>query len=78
VVVYVWARRNPDVLLNFLGLFTFTAPYLPWVMLMFGVVLGHSPVYDLLGIGVGHIYYFFEDVYPRATNRRPLAAPAFL
>ncbi len=29
--------------LNFLGLFNFTAPYLPWVLLAFSVMLGSSP-----------------------------------
>jgi len=29
--VYVWSRRNPFVQMSFLGLFNFTAPYLPWV-----------------------------------------------
>jgi Derlin-2/3 len=35
-VVYVWSRRNKNVTMSFLGLFTFTAPYLPWVILGFG------------------------------------------
>jgi len=78
MVVYVWSRRNPYVSLSFLGLFNFTAPFLPWVILGFGVLLGQSPVYDLLGIVVGHIYYFLEDVYPRTSGRRILATPGFI
>eukprot|EP00475_Leptophrys_vorax_P030823 TRINITY_DN4646_c0_g1_i2.p1 TRINITY_DN4646_c0_g1~~TRINITY_DN4646_c0_g1_i2.p1 ORF type:complete len:185 (+),score=5.70 TRINITY_DN4646_c0_g1_i2:194-748(+) len=31
MMVYVWGRRNPNVQMSFLGLFNFTAPYLPWV-----------------------------------------------
>ena len=34
MMVYVWARRNDDVRMSFLGLFTFRAPYLPWVLLV--------------------------------------------
>jgi Derlin-2/3 len=34
--VYVWSRRNTNVTMSFLGLFNFTAPYLPWVILGFG------------------------------------------
>eukprot|EP01018_Ginkgo_biloba_P016382 Gb_10513 [translate_table: standard] len=30
MMVYVWSKRNPFVHMSFLGLFTFTAPYLPW------------------------------------------------
>jgi len=78
VVVYVWSRRNPHVSLSFLGLFTFSAPYLPWVIIGFGLLLNHSPVSDLLGVAVGHIYYFLEDVYPKTTGRRILRTPGFL
>jgi Derlin-2/3 len=31
MMVYVWSKRNPHVQMSFLGLFSFTAPYLPWV-----------------------------------------------
>lgn len=64
MMVYVWGRRNESVRMSFLGVFQFTAPYLPWVLLAFSVLLGNSPTTDLLGIGAGHLYYFFEDVYP--------------
>ena len=39
--------------MSFLGLFSFTAPYLPWVLLIFSVMLGSSPVVDLLGMAAG-------------------------
>jgi hypothetical protein len=84
LMVYVWARRNPHVRMSFLALFSFNAPYLPWVLLSFSVVLGNSATIDLIGIIVGHVYYFLEDVYPIIADirgwrvRRWLAAPALL
>mmetsp|Transcript_20741 Transcript_20741/g.62487 ORF Transcript_20741/g.62487 Transcript_20741/m.62487 type:complete len:245 (+) Transcript_20741:324-1058(+) len=78
MMVYVWGRRHQYVTLSFLGIFNFTAPYLPWVLLGFSVVLGSSPVVDLLGMVAGHAYYFLEDVYPRMTGRRPLKTPGFV
>lgn len=78
MVVYIWSKRNPEVTLSFLGLFNFNAPYLPWVILGFGLLLGQSPIYDLLGIVVGHIYYFLEDVYPVTSGRHLLKTPSFL
>jgi Derlin-2/3 len=78
MMVYVWGRRNSYVNMSFLGLFSFTAPYLPWVLLIFSVMLGSSPVVDLLGMGAGHAYYFLEDVYPTMTNRRILRTPRAL
>lgn len=54
-LVYIWARRNPSVRLSFLGLFVFAAPYLPWVLLGFSLVINSSvPKDDLLGVVIGH------------------------
>jgi len=64
MLVYVWARRNPYIRMNFFGLLTFNAPYLPWVLLGFSLLLGNSVAVDLLGIAVGHFYYFLEDIFP--------------
>ncbi|KAE9594671.1 hypothetical protein Lal_00037410 [Lupinus albus] len=78
MMVYVWSRQNPFIHMNFLGLFTFTAAYLPWVLLGFSVLVGASAWVDLLGMIAGHAYYFLEDVYPRMTGRRPLKTPSFI
>jgi len=61
----VWGRRHQYVNLSFLGIFNFTAPYLPWVLLAFSVVLRSSPVVDLLGMVAG-----------AAPPRRRPASPA--
>ena len=80
MLVYVWSRRNPATRMNFLGVFTFTAPYLPYVLLGFGVMLGHEAINDIIGILVGHLYFFLTDVYPRLTSPplRLLATPRWL
>ena len=36
--------------MNFFGLMTFNAPYLPWVLLGFSLLLGNSISVDILGI----------------------------
>jgi Derlin-2/3 len=64
MMTYVWGRRNPDVKMVFLGILQFNAPYLPWVMLTFSTLLGHSITMDLIGICVGHIYFYLEWVFP--------------
>ncbi|CAI5727433.1 unnamed protein product [Peronospora effusa] len=84
MMVYLWGRRNEHVRMSFLGLFPFTAPYLPWVLFSFSILLGNSATTDLMGIIVGHIYYFLEDVYPKIAsirgwkNQRPLATPRII
>lgn len=49
MLVYVWSRRNPYVRMNFFGLLTFKAPFLPWVLFGFSLMLGNSVMVDLIG-----------------------------
>ncbi|KAK1304990.1 Derlin-2.2 [Acorus calamus] len=78
MMVYVWSKQNPFIHMSFLGLFTFSAAYLPWVLLGFSILVGTSTWVDLLGMIAGHAYYFLEDVYPQMTGRRLLKTPAFI
>lgn len=55
---------------SLLGLLAFTAPYLPWALLGFSLLLGHDITSDVLGIAVGHVYYFAADVYPALAAAR--------
>lgn len=70
MMVYVWGQRNPMVRMSFLGLFPFTAPYLPWVLFSFSVMLGNSATIDLVGIAVGHIYYYLDEILPKIAEIR--------
>ncbi|XP_073860245.1 derlin-3 isoform X8 [Macaca fascicularis] len=57
----------------------FQAPFLPWALMGFSLLLGNSILVDLLGIAVGHIYYFLEDVFPNQPGgKRLLLTPGFL
>lgn len=84
MMVYIWGRRNENVRMSFLGLFPFSAPYLPWVLLTFSMLLGNRPTNDLIGIAVGHVYYYFEHIYPKIAEirclrlRRILVTPQLL
>ncbi|KAF6802110.1 ER-associated proteolytic system protein [Colletotrichum sojae] len=78
-LVYIWSRRNPDTRLSFLGLLVFTAPYLPWVLMAFSLILhGSIPKDEIMGVVIGHIWYFFSDVYPPLHNgSRPFDPPGW-
>lgn len=58
MLVYVWSRRNPYIRMNFFGLLNFQAPFLPWVLMGFSLLLGNSIIIDLLGrsklVGAGN------------------------
>lgn len=72
-VVYLWARLNPTQPLSIFGLFTVQAFYFPWVLVAMSVLMGASPVPNILGIVAGHVYHFLTDVQGIS-----LAAPRFL
>nr|XP_033812942.1 derlin-3 isoform X1 [Geotrypetes seraphini] len=79
MLVYIWSRRNPTIRMNFFGLLNFQAPFLPWVLTGFTLLLGHSILIDLLGILVGHLYYFLEDVFPNQPGgKKLLLTPGWL
>ncbi|CAG5129398.1 unnamed protein product [Candidula unifasciata] len=55
------------------------APFLPWVLLGFSLLLGNSVIINLMGIAIGHVYFFLEDVFPQKQGRfKVLKTPAFL
>ena len=70
MMVYVWGRRNELVRMSFLGLFQFHAPYLPWVLLGFSVLLGNSPAVDLMGC----LLYTSPSPRDYAASRMPSSA----
>ncbi|KAF7507037.1 hypothetical protein GJ744_010965 [Endocarpon pusillum] len=78
-IVYIWSRRNPDTRLSLMGLLVFTAPYLPWVLMAFSLVMhGSVPRDEILGVVVGHVWYFFADVWPGLyEGQRPMDPPAW-
>lgn len=81
MIIYTWSRRNPQQPMSFFG-FKFAGIYTPWVLVAFHVLVGHSPVPDLIGIAAGHVYYFVQEVLPVADTplkgRRLLHTPTFL
>lgn len=53
MLVYVWSRRNPYIRMNFFGILNFLAPYLPWALLGFSIILGNTIWVDLMGMACG-------------------------
>lgn len=76
-VLYVWSKRNPTSQANIWG-FPMAAIYLPFAYLALTVFMG-SPYMDMLiGLVVGHLYYFAVDVIPAVYGKDFLHTPAFL
>lgn len=79
MVIYYWSRKNPDIEMSFLFGLRFKAIYFPWVLVGFNVLMGGMPVQEIVGIVVGHLYFFLVDVLPaQMGGRQVLSTPAFL
>jgi len=75
-VLYVWGRKNPNVDANIWGV-PVKGMYLPFAYLALNVLLG-NPYWDILvGIGLGHVYYFLVDVFPLVYGKDLLHTPQF-
>ncbi|XP_031636837.1 derlin-1 [Contarinia nasturtii] len=77
-VVYVWCQFNKDVIVRFWFGTQFKAMYFPWVLLALNVVLS-SGIDSLVGIFVGHLYYFLKIKYPQELGGMSyLDTPSFI
>jgi hypothetical protein len=77
-ILYFWSRKYPDETMTFMFGFRFKSLYLPWVLVGFHFLTGGSPAPELLGIAVGHMYWFALDVLPRTHGIRLIKTPALI
>ena len=78
-VLYVWCQLNRDTIVSFWFGTQFKAMYLPWVLAAFNMILGQGGLMEIMGIFVGHLYFFLMFKYPQDFGgRRFLTTPAFL
>lgn len=63
-VLYIWCQVNKDTTINFWFGTQFKAYLLPWVLLIFNMIITGRFLADLVGIIVGHLYYFLVFIYP--------------
>jgi Derlin-2/3 len=78
MVLYVWSRRNPHERLRLYGMFTVGAGYLAYILLALSVMMGGNPIVDIVGILVGHFYFFLMDIIPKEFEVKVLWTPKLL
>jgi len=67
-LVYLWARLNSNIRLSLFGVIAISAGHLPYALVLFSWALSsgyHGVIGDLLGIAVGHFWYFFTEIWKR-------------
>merc|ERR1719187_3174393 len=78
-VLYVWCQLNKDTIVNFWFGTQFKAMYLPWVLFAFKAIIANGGVMELIGILVGHLYFFLMFKYPQDFGGASLlSTPQFL
>jgi hypothetical protein len=64
-----------------MGILALRAPYLPIFYLIFSIILNSDFKEDLIGLLIGHLFYFFKDILPRikrAKKKQFLKTPNFI
>lgn len=64
-ILYVWCQLNKDVIVNFWFGTQFKAMYLPWVLFGFNMIIAGGGFMELIGILIGHLYFFLMFKYPQ-------------
>uniref|UniRef100_U5EZG9 Derlin n=1 Tax=Corethrella appendiculata TaxID=1370023 RepID=U5EZG9_9DIPT len=78
-VLYVWCQLNKDVIVSFWFGTRFKAMYLPWVLMAMNLILSSGSMYAIIGILVGHLYFFLKFKYPQELGGPSLIeTPSFL
>ena len=79
-MTYYWGRKSKTTVVEFMGVFSFRAPYLPFFYLFISFLLQSDFKNDLYGLFIGHIYFFLKEILPRiksVKNIKILETPKF-
>ena len=71
-MMYYWGRKSKMTNVEFMGVFTFRAPYLCIFYLMISFLLGYEYKELIYGIIVGHVYFFGKEILPRIKGVKGL------
>jgi len=78
-ILYIWCQLNKDTIVQFWFGTQFKAMYLPWVLVAFNMIIRGGGMNELIGILVGHLYYFLMFRYPQEFGGRQfINTPQFL
>ncbi|KAH9256516.1 hypothetical protein BASA81_005431 [Batrachochytrium salamandrivorans] len=76
-VLYLWSKKNADVPVSFWG-FAFKGAHLPFALIAMSLLMGNSPMGDVIGVVAGHCFYFVAEVLPLKYGRQFLQTPQWL
>ncbi|CAK69608.1 unnamed protein product (macronuclear) [Paramecium tetraurelia] len=80
-LMYVWGRKNEQRPLLFLFFIQIQAQYMVWFLLFLNLISGKSIQSNLVGVMIGHTFYYFAFIVPnlpRFKGLQLLSTPKFL
>lgn len=78
-IIYIWSKKNPLIIVQYMGIFNLPAYYIPYIMMLFSFMMDKTlPKNDIIGILAGHTYFYFKNVYTKTSGSDPLRTPIFL
>lgn len=77
-VIYVYCMINQDQIVSFWFGTRFKARYLPWAIFGVNFIIGGGGMTELIGILVGHLYYFVTIKYPAEQGITLVQTPQIL
>jgi Derlin-2/3 len=77
-MLYIWSKKDPDVIVNFWFGFQFKAYQFPFALIVFRVLMGSDIKDDIAGLLAGHLYYYLKEVLPKEYGYNLLETPQFL
>ncbi|KAF3950318.1 hypothetical protein CMV_023912 [Castanea mollissima] len=78
MLVYVWSREFLNARISIYGLVSLKGFYLPYAMLAVDLLLGNPLKPSILGMVVGHLYYFLTVLHPLAGGKFILKTPLWV
>ncbi|EGR32571.1 hypothetical protein IMG5_077370 [Ichthyophthirius multifiliis] len=65
MILYLWSRKNSNIMVHIFGIIPIQAPYITWFFVFLQIIFQDTIITDLIGILVGHIYYYLTEIYPK-------------
>lgn len=81
ITLFIVELYSPFLFFLVFGIFPLKAPYLTWFYMLINIMIGESIKSDLIGILIGHFYYYMTSILPKLPlfkDKYPFATPIFL
>lgn len=76
--IYLWSKQFANAPVSLFGIVQLQGRHLPFAFVALDLLMGQNVWPDILGILMGHVYWFLTDVYPAASGRIVIRTPRWL